>query len=310
MPVNPLTVPLFARVAPVVGGALLVLLAGALLREWRRRSGRSQERALLVPTLTAVVVVVLLTLALFAGGVVLTIFCVAVAAVGAHEYANMTRLDRTYRFLLVTWSAAGLLLVTFAHTVHVLLLLPVSLFLAAASVPIAFGRIAGTHRQAGAVLFGYVYIGLPMAYLLLLRADPTGLPLLLVVIAGAWLADTCGYAIGAKLGGPKLAPAVSPNKTWSGAAGSVLGAVAGVALLHRAVGAPGGPAYVVLLGAVTGVGAILGDLVESAVKRDWNVKDTGASLPGFGGVLDRFDSLLLAVPAAYYLMLGRQYFGR
>ena len=149
-----------------------------------------------------------------------------------------------------------------------------------------------------------------MAYLIFIRADPAGLRLLLVVIAGAWLADTCGYTVGSKVGGPKLAPTVSPDKTWSGAAGSVVGATLGVTLLHHVVAVPGGFGHVVVLAALTAVGAVWGDLVESFVKRDWHVKDAGVILPGFGGVLDRFDSLFITIPATYYLMLGQQYFGR
>lgn len=309
MPDNPFTDPLFADAALTVGGALLILLAGAVFREWRRRRGRSHERGLLVPVMTASVVVILLMVALFAGGFVLTIVSAAIAGMGVYEYAVMTSLGRPYALLLVAWSTVGLLL-TMVHSVHVLLLLPVTLFLAATIVPIVSGRVDGAHRQVGAVVFGYLYIGLPMAYLIFIRADPAGLRLLLVVIAGAWLADTCGYTVGSKVGGPKLAPTVSPDKTWSGAAGSVVGATLGVTLLHHVVAVPGGFGHVVVLAALTAVGAVWGDLVESFVKRDWHVKDAGVILPGFGGVLDRFDSLFITIPATYYLMLGQQYFGR
>jgi len=309
MPDNPFTDPLFADTALTVGGALLILLAGAVLREWRRSRGRSAERALLAPVVTASIVVALLMVALFAGGFVLMICSAAIAGIGTYEYATMTSLGRPYTLLLVIWSTGGLLL-TEMQSVHVLLLLPVTLFLSATIVPVVSGRVDGAHRQVGAVVFGYLYIGLPMAYLLFIRSDPAGLRLLLVVIAGAWLADTCGYAIGSKLGGPKLAPTVSPDKTWSGAAGSVVGAMLGVALLRHAVALPGGLRHLVVLGAVTAIGAVWGDLVESFVKRDWRVKDAGVILPGFGGVLDRFDSLFITIPATYYVMLGEQYFGR
>lgn len=305
MPANPFTDPLFARVALVVAGALLVLLAGALLREWRRRRGRTDQRSLLVPLLTATVIVTVLTLALFAGGIVLVVVSAAVGAAGATEYAGLTALDRPYRVLLVAWSAGSPAAAALWHSVHVLVVLPLTVFLAVASVPVLSAGVIGTHRQAGAAVFGYLYIGLPMAFLVALQAEPVGLQTLLVVIAGAWLADTCAYAVGGRVGGPKLAPTVSPAKTWSGAIGGGLGAIAGVALLHTAVAAPGGPVYVLALGAVTGIGAVLGDLIESAVKRDWNVKDAGALLPGFGGVLDRFDSLLITIPAAYYLLIWR-----
>jgi len=302
-PHDPLTEPLFARTAATVGGALVLLFVGALWREWRRRR-RPEERALIVPVLTASAVIAVFLLAMFTGGVVLACFAAAVAGVGAVEYSALVRLRRIYAGLLVLWSAGGVALALFGAAGH-LLLLPVVLALVTTVVPIVSGRVEGALREIGAVLFGYVYIGLPMAYLVLVRTEQSwGLQLLLTVVAAAWLADTCAYTVGSKAGGPKLAPRVSPNKTWSGLAGSVAGAVLGVLLVHRLLGLPGRPGALVLLGVVIAAGAVWGDLVESFLKRDFGVKDAGTVLPGFGGVLDRFDSLFITIPATYYLVLG------
>src|SRR5262249_30809455 len=143
-----------------------------------------------------------------------------------------------------------------------LLLLPVTLLLAATAVPIISGRVEGAHLQVGAVVFGHVYIGLPMAYLVLIRNEtPLGLHPLLSGVGAAWLADTCAYTIGSKVGGPKLAPRVSPNKTWSGLAGSLAGAVLGVLIVHRLLALPGRPGALVLLGLVIAAGAVWGDLI-------------------------------------------------
>jgi phosphatidate cytidylyltransferase len=115
------------------------------------------------------------------------------------------------------------------------------------------------------------------------------------------LSDVAAFTVGSLLKGPKLAPAVSPGKTWSGAAGNLLGAALGVAILWVAVPEQWtGPGIAAL---IVAVGAVLGDLIESFVKRDFAVKDAGTVLAGFGGVLDRVDSLLIALPLGYFALL-------
>ncbi|MGW5151866.1 phosphatidate cytidylyltransferase [Rhodococcus koreensis] len=253
---------------------------------------------------TASVIIFWFLLALFAGGIALITFAAVVMLSGLAEYARLIRLGRSYIALLTLWSTGGLLLAAL-RSAPLLLLLPPGLFLAATLIPIATGRVDGAHRQVSGVVFGYVYIGLPMAFLVFIReAEPGGLRLLLMVVAAAWLADTCGYTVGSKLKGPKLTATVSPGKTWSGALGSVLGAMLGVVLINTTVAISASPAHLALFGAVIAVCAIWGDLIESFVKRDFKVKDAGGILPGFGGVLDRFDSLFITIPVSYFVALG------
>lgn len=135
----------------------------------------------------------------------------------------------------------------------------------------------------------------------LLRALPSATVMLLSVIGAVAAADTVAYAAGSRLGRRPIAPSVSPNKTWEGfIAGTLAAAALGALVLplggmHSAlVGA--------LVGAAVGFAAFLGDLVESMVKRDLGVKDLGHLLPGHGGILDRVDGLLLALPVGYGLL--------
>jgi phosphatidate cytidylyltransferase len=144
---------------------------------------------------------------------------------------------------------------------------------------------------------GVLYIGLPAVALIWLRALPElGLGVLLWLLVVVWTTDTAAYFAGRTLGGPRLAPAISPSKTWSGLCGGMLGAAltgaftAGLLGSERLVHAAG-------LGAVLAIVAQLGDLTESACKRMAGVKDSGALIPGHGGVLDRIDGLLFAAPA-------------
>jgi phosphatidate cytidylyltransferase len=114
------------------------------------------------------------------------------------------------------------------------------------------------------------------------------------------LSDTGGYAVGVFFGKHKMAPSISPGKTWEGFAGSVVSAAVGSALLlHFLLEIPW--YWGVLFGAVIAVVAVAGDLAESMLKRDLGLKDMSNLLPGHGGVMDRLDSILFAVPLAYLM---------
>jgi len=143
---------------------------------------------------------------------------------------------------------------------------------------------------------GVLYIGLPSLALVLLREIPARggwlIGLLFVVV---WATDTSAFVIGKLVGGPKLAPVLSPNKTWSGIIGGVATAAAASAVFITLIG--GDPARAALFGAALSVVAHLGDLFESWVKRRFHLKNSGALIPGHGGVLDRIDSTLAAALA-------------
>lgn len=147
-------------------------------------------------------------------------------------------------------------------------------------------------------LIGLLYCGLPGIALIWLRAAPWGFHATLFVMAVVWGADIAAYFAGRAIGGPRLAPAISPNKTWAGAGGGLAGAavVAGLAAwLWPGHANAAGIARLAGLALLLAVLAILGDLYESWLKRCAGVKDSGTLLPGHGGVLDRLDGL---VPAA------------
>jgi len=116
------------------------------------------------------------------------------------------------------------------------------------------------------------------------------------------LSDVGAFCCGKLLGGPKLAPHLSPGKTWSGLLGNVLGAALALYLLSFVL-PPFQLWQQLLLIAVIGLGSAWGDLLESLLKRQYGVKDAGELLPGFGGLLDRVDSLLFVAPLVYYAAL-------
>ncbi|BCA58333.1 phosphatidate cytidylyltransferase [Sphingomonas sp. HMP6] len=170
----------------------------------------------------------------------------------------------------------------------------------------ALGLLAGaaffvviTTRLSG-LARGIFYVGLPIMALLLLRRQEEGIVFTIWALALVWACDIGAYAAGRLIGGPKLAPSVSPNKTWAGLAGGVLLASLFAAFMHYRFG------LALRLTLATPALAVLaqgGDLYESWLKRQAGVKDSGTVLPGHGGVLDRLDGLVPVAPVAALLVL-------
>ena len=122
------------------------------------------------------------------------------------------------------------------------------------------------------------------------------------VCLGCAGSDVGAFIVGKRFGSVPLAPSLSPNKTREGLIGNILGAAVGIAILAPALSSVGGPLLFVGLVVIVGLGSVWGDLLESAAKREFGVKDAGSWLPGFGGILDRVDSLLLALPLTYWAL--------
>jgi phosphatidate cytidylyltransferase len=153
----------------------------------------------------------------------------------------------------------------------------------------------------GATLLGVVYVPFLASFALIILSisGDTGRNLLLTVLGLTVLYDVCAFAIGSLWGNRPLAPTISPKKSWEGAVGATFVLLL-VALAIVPSIEPFTAARAVGLALVIAVAAPMGDLVESALKRDLGLKDMGSLLPGHGGVLDRVDSILFAAPAAWY----------
>lgn len=176
------------------------------------------------------------------------------------------------------------------------------------TLPLAFLlKALGDTRQAATVaisgtLLGSVWVGAGLGFLLVLREIPAhGRLVVFTVLLAVWAGDTFAYFAGRLLGRHKMAPRTSPAKTWEG---FVVGTAATVFVAFIAlykqhfISIP----HAIILGVVLAVAAPLGDLFESLLKRDMEVKDTGTLLGGHGGILDRADALLFAGPAAYFVV--------
>ncbi|WP_158943995.1 phosphatidate cytidylyltransferase [Granulicella sp. S190] len=169
-------------------------------------------------------------------------------------------------------------------------------------------------------LFGLIYIAYPLTLVPLLWKQEDGPALLLFLMVCVWAGDIAALYIGRAFGKRKLAPRLSPGKTWAGSIASIVGSMiaAGIVIaISYTLTAHGNtllhisePLWQSLfLAAILNIAAQLGDLLESAIKRGAGVKDSGTMLPGHGGILDRIDALLLAAPVLWYVLLLKDYFG-
>ncbi len=181
------------------------------------------------------------------------------------------------------------------------------------AIPTLYLLTARPLQGAGAGIstttFATLYVAVTAAAMGLLRTvpgNPAGWKLVLLTCICIWGGDSGAYYLGSRFGRHRMAPRVSPKKSWEGAAGGVLGTFVGLWICHAVFFPELGLRAALVLGAVLSVVAPVGDLVESLFKRDAGVKDSSALIPGHGGFLDRTDSLFFAAPfvLATFLLLG------
>ena len=141
---------------------------------------------------------------------------------------------------------------------------------------------------------GAIYVVMPCLLLVWIRELPEGRALVMILFAAVWMTDIGAYTIGKLVGGPKFVPQISPAKTWSGTLGGIAAGIISVVLLSFVVFEPDRPLRFLIVGIALSVATVTGDIVESAVKRRFGVKDSGGYIPGHGGLLDRLDGMLLA----------------
>ena len=244
----------------------------------------------------------LMTLSSFTFG----ILCITLAAIALYEWYGMV--DKKNAKNRVRYTIFSMIVILFPMIVssHMSVIVGLMGLLLMGTTFFLFLLLNNTRRHAFVVSLGIPYIGIPMNALAWIRSDyDIGLILVLYIFAVTWLSDTCAYFVGRRLQGPKLAPKISPNKTWSGFWGACCGSMLAGALfsiigflvrhdeLLIQVNFFDYKFYAIaLFSFCLGAVAQVGDLLESFVKWHYKVKDSGAIIPGHGGVLDRVDGLL------------------
>jgi phosphatidate cytidylyltransferase len=254
----------------------------------------------------AAVFIPLLIVVVRAGGTALLVLVEVAALVGLAEFyrvADRSGMRPSKVFGLGTTAVLIPLFGRGAADESVCILLLAVAIVLVARLPRGSGTYSG---GASVTLFGVVYVGLALGHLLRLRLlGSVGWQAALLPFLLTWSCDTGAYFVGSAWGRHRLAPSVSPRKSWEGAIAGLAASV-GAAFLGRAVFASFlSVRSCVELGALVGLVAQLGDLAESRMKREAGLDDASGLIPGHGGVLDRLDSLLFAIPTTYYYLLLR-----
>lgn len=263
---------------------------------------------LVIRIISALVGIPIVLVAVYYGGPWYALFLLLAVNIGAYEYNNLLK-KRNYNgaaaftFIGVSLFTAGVYFEQFQLLYPLIMILFFMLF-----VNSLFSMDKLSLADSAFTLWGIIYLGGLAGFLLMLRALPDGALLTYIMLAGVWIHDTCAYFIGKKWGMRKFAPDISPNKSVEGSIAGITGTVAiffSLAVLIPEY-SPLNPAQAIVLALGIAVFSQLGDLLESVLKRQLGVKDSGVIIPGHGGILDRFDSILLTAPFtyAYFLLIN------
>jgi len=256
---------------------------------------------------SGIILVILAAFILIQGGPVLFFVSLALSLIGLFELYRVLKIEReipgmigylaVLGYYLILWTGHSEF-VTFLVVALVLLLMTVYVF--------TFPKYRTEHIMSA--LFGVIYVGILLSFVYQVRSLPDGKFLVWLILIGSWGCDTCAYCVGMLFGKHRLAPKLSPKKSIEGAVGGVVGAAA-LGFLYgmlfeghmNEVIQPGfTSACACAIGAVI---SQIGDLAASAIKRNHDIKDYGHLIPGHGGILDRFDSMIFTAPAVYFAIL-------
>lgn len=254
---------------------------------------------------TAVVALALFVPIVILGGLPFTLAIYLIATVGLYELLRMKDLHLFTIPGMLTWIVLAVMLMpaSWGDWVHeTLRYTKIELAFAAILLLLIYTVVVKnrfTFDHVAFAILGALYVGIGFYYLIETRM--IGIEFVVYALLVIWMTDTGAYFTGRKIGKRKLWPDISPNKTIEGFVGGIIWAVVFACIFQLFI--PIASSYVILI-AVTVVASIvgqLGDLVESAIKRHYDVKDSGKLLPGHGGILDRFDSLLFVLPLLHLL---------
>jgi len=249
--------------------------------------------------ITGVVLAVLAVVVVVHGGLIFFFLMLALAILGLNEFYKLTKMYHPLPLAGFIAVAAMLYMAWFRSPVGVFGAIALGVLLVAL-MGLLVGPKPGVTVRMAVTLLGVLYLGLGFSAMLLLRRLDVGTAVVLTVVFGTWAGDTMAYFTGRFFGSTPMAPRLSPKKTWEGFAGGAISTV--LLVVFIGLYTPLGPADSLALGAVIAVTGPLGDLFESLVKRDVQIKDSGRGIPGHGGVLDRFDALMWTSVAAYFLL--------
>lgn len=249
--------------------------------------------------ITSVLLLPVLFAVIFLGGHLLTASVLILTLVGLHElFKGFRSMDIHAMEKLTIATTLAIYAGYVAQLPSVFYLFVVSVFVVMLMLINLFGKDLHIYDISVTAL-GFLYVVLPFLHIVLVGSFRSNFFTVFIFLL-AWVSDTCAYFAGRFFGKRKLLPSVSPKKTVEGAIGGVVG-TAIVATVYAAVFEPGFVWFAIPLGLVGSISGQVGDLIASKIKRIVGIKDFGALFPGHGGVLDRFDSIMLTAPIVYYV---------
>jgi phosphatidate cytidylyltransferase len=245
------------------------------------------------------------------GGIYFFLLVTAIALVSGFEFLSLIKeKNSSPPIVLILPAIFGLCLIVYVDRIDLLVPLTATFLFFLLTIEVVKSTNNAILNVSGGLL-AFFYIGGLMAFMLALRELPVALQLdyraggewLVMILLAIWICDSAAYFVGSRFGKSKLAPKISPNKTIEGAIGGIVAGILTTWVCQITFAKSLSAKDALIIGGIVGVFGQLSDLVESMFKRDAGVKDTSPLLPGHGGILDRFDSEMLVMPAVYFYLL-------
>ena len=249
--------------------------------------------------ISGIVLVIIAAFLLVEGSTVLYFGSMAISLIGLYELYRVMKIERSAPGFVGYAAVVAYYWIMGNREQYVTFLAIISLMILMTIYVVTFPKY-GT-EQITVAFFGIFYVGIMFSYLYQVREMPDGKYLVWLILLSSWGCDTCAYCVGMLIGKHKMAPILSPKKSVEGAVGGVVGAAL-LGVIYAA--ATQGPMleYAVIC-AVGALISMVGDLAASAIKRNQGIKDYGKLIPGHGGILDRFDSVIFTAPVIFFLLL-------
>lgn len=255
--------------------------------------------------ISGIILVILSLITVSLGGPVLAVTLLFISLVGMYELYHIFKIERSPLGIVAYITAMLYYVIIYMGLPEYIVPLLVVFFLAIMLVYV-FSFPDFVSEQIMCSFFGLFYVAVLMSYLYQTRSMADGIYVVWLIFLSSWGCDTCAYCVGMLIGKHKMAPKLSPKKSVEGGVGGIvgaalLGAIYGAIFQSSMTALNHAALQCAIICAVSGAISQVGDLAASAIKRNHNIKDYGKLIPGHGGILDRFDSILFTAPIIFYL---------
>jgi phosphatidate cytidylyltransferase len=262
-------------------------------------------------TISSVIIVICALAAILPGGIVLATVLFIISVIGFLELTKACKVREAKNLNALEILGVAIIAIYYVITYFTQDTTYMTMIIIMALIAVMFVYVFGFPRfhanQVMDTYFSLIYCPVMLSFIFLTRQLENGIYLVWMIFISSWISDTCAYAVGVMIGKHKLAPVLSPKKSIEGSVGGILGAaiVGGIfgAYLDNVLGLRN---FTIILAIVGGVGSVIsqvGDLAASAIKRNHDIKDYGKLIPGHGGIMDRFDSVIFTAPITYFLII-------